>query len=61
MEIPVLASDLIELLDETVPKGNLTPADFSKSDRELWFRAGQRCLIDNLKLALEAQKNKEQN
>lgn len=61
MEIPVFASDLIRFLDETIPSGKLTPADFLKSERELWFLAGQRCLVDNLKLALENQEKEGQN
>jgi hypothetical protein len=61
MEIPVFASDLIKMLDETIPKGNLTPTDFTKSERELWFRAGKRCLVDDLKHTLEDQEKKGQN
>lgn len=61
MDIPVLSADLIKLLDESVPKAVLTPKDFSKSEREIWFEAGQRTLVDNLKLSLQDQENESQD
>lgn len=60
MEIPVLASDLIKQLDKSVPKGKLTSSDFSKSERELWFEAGMRNLVDNLLLTLERQEQQQE-
>jgi hypothetical protein len=61
MEIPVLSADLIKQLDESVSKGALTSKDFSKADREIWFEAGQRSLVDNLKLSLKAQQEEAES
>ena len=45
MKIPTYAIDLIEELDKSYP--NKHP-NLSDTEREVWFKAGQRSVIDNL-------------
>lgn len=50
--IPVFSEDLINELDTRVP--NRWPT-LTESDRVIWFQAGQRALVDNLKEVLKRQ------
>ena len=45
MKIPTYAIDLIEELDKSYP--NKHP-NLSDTEREVWFKAGQRSVVDNL-------------
>ena len=45
MKIPTYAIDLIEELDKSYP--NKHP-NLSDTEREVWFKAGQRSVINNL-------------
>ena len=45
MNLPVITDELIEGLDQVCP--NRHP-DLSLSDREVWYRAGQRYVVDFL-------------
>lgn len=45
MKLPIYSVDLIKKLDEVYP--NRHP-DLSLSDREIWFKAGQRAVVDFL-------------
>jgi hypothetical protein len=50
MEIPMLSADLIKILDKSYP--DRCPA-LSLSDKEIWYKAGQRSVVNAL-LAAEA-------
>ena len=50
LKLPPITDDLIQGLDEVFP--NRHP-DLSLSDREIWYRAGQRYVVDYL---IEQQK-----
>ncbi len=52
--IPLMSTDLIAELDETVPVG--VPS-VGQTEQQIFFNAGQRDLINNLKLKLENQLN----
>ena len=45
MSLPVITDELIQALDAVFP--NRHP-DLSLSDREVWYRAGQRYVVDYL-------------
>jgi hypothetical protein len=45
VNLPVITDELIEGLDQVFP--NRHP-DLSLSDREVWYRAGQRYVVDFL-------------
>ena len=45
MKIPTYAIDLIEELDKSYP--NKHP-NLSDTEREVWFKAGQRSVVDTL-------------
>ena len=45
MNLPVITDELINSLDSVFP--NRHP-DLSLSDREIWYRAGQRYVVDYL-------------
>ena len=45
MNLPVITDELIEGLDQVFP--NRHP-DLSLSDKEVWYRAGQRYVVDYL-------------
>ncbi len=45
MALPVITDELINSLDSVFP--NKHP-DLSLSDREIWYRAGQRFVVDYL-------------
>ena len=45
MNLPVITDELIEGLDQVFP--NRHP-DLSLSDREVWYRSGQRSVVDYL-------------
>lgn len=45
MPLPVITDELIQALDQVFP--NRCP-DLSLSDREVWYRSGQRYVVDYL-------------
>ena len=45
MSLPVITDELLQALDAVFP--NRCP-DLSFSDREVWYRAGQRSVVDYL-------------
>ena len=45
MPLPVITDELIKALDQVFP--NRCP-DLSLSDREVWYRSGQRYVVDYL-------------
>ena len=45
MSLPVITDELIKALDQVFP--NRCP-DLSLSDREVWYRSGQRYVVDYL-------------
>lgn len=53
-KIPIISSNLLKYLDSLYPN---RCADLSLSDREVWFQAGQRSVIDFLLKAKEEQEN----
>ena len=52
-KLPVISDELIFALDQTFPHRH---PDLSLSDREIWFKAGQRSLVDYL---IEQQKRQK--
>jgi hypothetical protein len=52
--LPVITDDLIQGLDNLYPQRH---PDLSLSDREIWYRAGQRSVVDYL---IEQQKRQRQ-
>ena len=54
-KLPVITDELIFALDQTFP--NRHP-DLSLSDREIWYKAGQRFVVDYL---IEQQQRQRDN
>lgn len=54
-KLPALSIDLIKWLDEKYPS---RPPRLSTPDREIWYEAGQRSLVDNL---LQLVREQEEN
>ena len=54
MSLPVITDELIEALDQVFP--NRHP-DLSLSDREVWYRAGERSVVNYL---IEQQKRQKE-
>jgi hypothetical protein len=52
--LPVITDDLIQGLDNLYPQRH---PDLSFSDREIWYRAGQRSVVDYL---IEQQKRQRE-
>jgi len=52
-KLPVITDELIFALDQIFPHRH---PDLSLSDREIWFKAGQRSLVDYL---IEQQKRQK--
>ena len=52
--LPLIADDLIQGLDNLYPQRH---PDLSLSDREIWYRAGQRSVVDYL---IEQQKRQRE-
>ena len=52
--LPLITDDLIQGLDNLYPQRH---PDLSLSDRELWYRAGQRSVVDYL---IEQQKRQRE-
>jgi hypothetical protein len=46
--LPTLSLDLINYLDKAYPNKTLKRTDINKSERLIWFEAGQRALVDRL-------------
>jgi len=55
-EVPLYSEDLIEQLDEVVP---MRLPGMKETERELYAYRGRRMLIDQLKSALEENKQRE--
>lgn len=55
MKIPVYAVDLIKELDKTYP---IRTPNLNDSDREIWFKAGARSVVDLL-ISLEKDQNEQ--
>ena len=51
--LPVITDDLIQGLDNLYPQRH---PDLSLSDREIWYKAGQRFVVDYL---IEQQKRQQ--
>ena len=56
-QLPYKLEDLIEELDKIIP--NEWP-DIKLSDREIWFKAGQRSVVQWLITLKEIEENKEE-
>tara|TARA_R100001460_G_scaffold27334_1_gene55080 strand:+ start:1123 stop:1317 length:195 start_codon:yes stop_codon:yes gene_type:complete len=54
VSLPVITDELIEALDQVFP--NRHP-DLSLSDREVWYRAGERSVVNYL---IEQQKRQKE-
>ena len=52
--LPVITDDLIQGLDNLYPQRH---PDLSLSDREIWYKAGQRFVVDYL---IEQQKRQQE-
>ena len=52
--LPLITDDLIQGLDNLYPQRH---PDLSLSDREIWYRAGQRSVVDYL---IEQQKRQRE-
>ena len=52
--LPVITDDLIQGLDDLYPQRH---PDLSLSDREIWYRSGQRSVVDYL---IEQQKRQRE-
>ena len=52
--LPVITDDLIQSLDNLYPQRH---PDLSLSDREIWYRSGQRSVVDYL---IEQQKRQRE-
>jgi len=55
LPFPLLTEELIKALDSHYPQRH---PDLSLSDREIWFRAGQRSVVDFL---IEHQNRQKEN
>ena len=55
LPFPVLSDELIRALDSHYPQRH---PDLSLSDREIWYRAGQRAVVDFL---IEQQARQREN
>jgi len=55
LPFPLLTEELIKALDSHYPQRH---PDLSLSDREIWFRAGQRSVVDFL---IEHQDRQKEN
>lgn len=54
--IPLYSKDLIEELDKAFP--NCCPDKDKDTDRDVWFKAGQRSVVNHLKARLkESEEN----
>ena len=53
-KLPVITDELIFALDKIFPHRH---PDLSLTDREVWYRAGQRCVVDFL---IEQQKRQQE-
>ena len=52
--LPLITDDLIQALDSLYPQRH---PDLSLSDREIWYRSGQRSVVDYL---IEQQKRQRE-
>ncbi len=52
--LPLITDDLIQALDDLYPQRH---PDLSLSDREIWYKAGQRFVVDYL---IEQQKRQQE-
>ena len=52
-DLPYLNDELLDALDSIYPS---RPPDLSHTDREIWYKAGQRSVVDFLKKHQERQK-----
>lgn len=52
--LPLITDDLIQALDDLYPQRH---PDLSLSDREIWYRSGQRSVVDYL---IEQQKRQRE-
>ena len=52
--LPLITDDLIQALDNLYPQRH---PDLSLSDREIWYKAGQRFVVDYL---IEQQKRQQE-
>ncbi len=52
--LPLITDDLIQALDNLYPQRH---PDLSLSDREIWYRSGQRSVVDYL---IEQQKRQRE-
>jgi len=52
--LPISAEETIKLLDETFPE---KCADLSMETKEIWFKAGQRSVVNWLKELLDRSHN----
>ena len=52
--LPLITDDLIQGLDNLYPQRH---PDLSLSDREIWYRSGQRSVVDDL---IEQQKRQRE-
>lgn len=57
--LPLTVEELIEKLDETYPRRSLDTGDFGRSERELFFEAGQRSVVEMLLDLQQAQFEEE--
>ncbi len=54
-KLPVIKDDIISALDKVYPS---LPPDLSDTDREIWFKAGQRSVVAFL---IEQQKRQKES
>ena len=52
-DLPYLNDELLDALDSIYPS---RPPDLSHTDREIWYKAGQRSVVEFLKKHQERQK-----
>ena len=55
-EVPYLSKDLIEMLDQKYPDRCPNPKD---TDREIWMKAGERRLVNELLISLKREDPKK--
>jgi hypothetical protein len=54
MPLPTISPELIKALEELVPP---QPPNIKDSDREIWFKAGKRAMIEFLYTEFKAQQS----
>lgn len=56
MKIPMYSLDLVAELEKVYPA---RPPNLEDSERQIWFKAGQRSVVETLRSSIEQQEEEE--